>query len=60
MANIVVLLIIAGCVVCFYLKSTFIKSFAMIIIALCAGVVAFNYFEVLANFLYNISVTEAK
>ena len=49
MANLVVLLIIAGCVAYQYLKGTFFKAFVTIIIAICAGTVAFGYFELLAN-----------
>jgi hypothetical protein len=51
MAGILVLLIILGCVAYQYLMGTFVKSFAMLISALCAGTVAFAYFEPLANVL---------
>jgi len=51
MAGVLVLLIILGCVAYQYLMGTFVKSFAMLISALCAGAVAFAYFEPLANIL---------
>ncbi len=51
MANLLVLLIIAACAAYQYFKGTFLKSFAMFITAVCAGAVAFGYFELLANFL---------
>lgn len=44
-----VLLIVLGCVAYQYLKSTFVKAFAMLIITICASIVAFSYFEILAN-----------
>jgi len=49
MANLLVLLIILGCVTYQYLKGTFIRSFGTIIITICASVVAFGYFELLAS-----------
>ncbi len=49
MGSLIVLLIIAGCVAYQYLKGTVIRAFATIIIAICASVVAFGYFEALAN-----------
>ena len=49
MAGLVVVLIILGCVAYQYLKGTLVKAFATIIITICASVVAFGYFEVLAN-----------
>jgi len=51
MANLLVVLIILGCVAYQYLKSTLVKSFAMVITTICASVVAFGYFELLANVL---------
>ncbi|MFZ0033924.1 MAG: CvpA family protein [Sedimentisphaerales bacterium] len=51
MGGLLVVLIILGCVAYQYLKGTFVKSFAIIIISICAGVVAFGYFELLANIL---------
>lgn len=47
----VVLLTILGCAVFQHFKGTFVKAFATIIVAICASVVAFGYFEVLANVL---------
>jgi hypothetical protein len=51
MGGLLVVLIILGCVAYQYLKGTFVKSFAIIIISICAGVAAFGYFEFLANIL---------
>ncbi len=51
MASLFVILIIAGCSVYFYLKSTLIKSFGSVIIAICSVTASFNYFEVLADVL---------
>ncbi len=51
MAAIAVILIILGCVAYQYLKGTFVRAFASLIAAVCASVVAFAYFEVLANVL---------
>ena len=49
MASLLVVLIISGCAVYQYFKSTFVKAFATLIIAISANIVAFGYFEVLAN-----------
>jgi len=49
MASLGVMLIILGCAAYQYLKGTLVKSFASIVIAVCAGVVAFGYFELLAD-----------
>ena len=49
MAGLVVVLIILGCVAYQYLKGTLVKASATIIITICASVVAFGYFELLAN-----------
>jgi len=49
MASLLVILIISGCVAYQYLKGTFVKSFTAIIVAICASVVAFGYFESLAE-----------
>ena len=51
MASLAVVIIILGCAVLQYLKGTFVKAFAMIIIAIIASVVAFGYFEALANLI---------
>lgn len=56
MAGLAVLLIILGCAAYLYLKGTLIKAFLAVIIAICASVVAFNYFEALANVLISRSV----
>lgn len=55
MASLAVLFIILGCAAYLYLKGTLIKAFLAVIIAICASVVAFNYFEVLANVLISRS-----
>lgn len=55
MTVLIVLLIIAGCVAFQYLKGTLVKSFATIIIAICASTIAFGYFELLANLIINRS-----
>lgn len=51
MFSLVTVIIILGCAALLYFKSTIVKSFAMIITAVCASIVAFGYFELLANFL---------
>ena len=51
MASLVVVSIILGCAAFQYFKDTIIKAFATIIIAICAGMVAFGFFEALANML---------
>jgi hypothetical protein len=48
-ANLIVLLVIAGCAAYQYLKGTLVKSFVTIITAICAGIAAFSYFEILAD-----------
>ncbi len=55
MASLLVVLIISGCAAYQYLKGTFVKAFATIIIAICASIVAFGYFEILANILVSRS-----
>ena len=50
MASLLVILFILGIAVYQYLKGTFVKAFAMIITTICAGIVAFAYFETLARF----------
>jgi hypothetical protein len=49
MVGLLVVLIILGCVAYQYLKGKLIKSFAVVITSICAAVVAFGYFELLAN-----------
>ncbi len=49
MASLVVVLIILGCAAYQYFKGTFIRAFATIIIAVCASIAAFGFFEALAN-----------
>jgi uncharacterized membrane protein required for colicin V production len=51
MASLVILIIIVGCVAFQYLKGTFVRAFATTIITICASIIAFGYFEVLANVL---------
>jgi len=49
MASLIVVVIILACAAIQYKWGTFIKAFAAIIAAICASIVAFSYFEVLAN-----------
>lgn len=49
MAGLVVLLIVLGCAALLYLKGTLVKAFAALIVAVCASIVAFSFFEILAN-----------
>jgi hypothetical protein len=51
MGSLLVVLVILGCVAYQYLKSTLVKSFAVVITSICASVVAFGYFELLAKVL---------
>ncbi|OHB57951.1 MAG: hypothetical protein A2173_02180 [Planctomycetes bacterium RBG_13_44_8b] len=51
MASIVVLLIILGCAVFQFFKGSIVKALAAIIIALFASIVAFGFFEILADVL---------
>ncbi|MCK4914084.1 MAG: hypothetical protein KAI59_06820 [Planctomycetes bacterium] len=53
MASLLVLLIIISCVAYLYLKSTLAKSFATTIVAICASIIAFNYFEILLGVFVN-------
>jgi len=55
MSFLIILVIILGCVALQYFKGTIIKSFAAIIIAICASAVAFGYFELLAKFIIDHS-----
>ena len=52
MASIAVLLIMAGCAAYQFLKGDFVKSFVSFMAALCASIVAFAWFEQLANLLF--------
>jgi len=49
MASLIVVVIILACAAIQYQWGTLVKSFAAIIAAICASIVAFSYFEVLAN-----------
>lgn len=49
MASLVVVLIILVCAAYQYVKGTFVKAFTAVMITICAGIVAFSYFELLAN-----------
>ena len=53
MASLAVVIIILGCAALQYFKGTFVKAFAMIIIAIISSVVAFGYFEALGNLIIN-------
>jgi len=52
-----VLIIILGCAVFLYFKGTLVNAIATIIIAICASVIAFSFFEVLANLIISRSGT---
>jgi len=49
MASLAVVLIILGCAAIAFFKGTVVRAFATIIVVICAGMVAFGFFEVLAN-----------
>ncbi|MHC4727344.1 MAG: hypothetical protein ACYS17_08940, partial [Planctomycetota bacterium] len=49
MASLIVVIIILGCAAYQYFKGSFTRAVATIIIAICAGITAFGFFEVLAN-----------
>ena len=49
MSSLIILLIIAGCVAYQFLKGTLVRAFATIIITICSSVVAFGYFEAIAD-----------
>lgn len=49
MASLIVVLIIIGCAVFQYFKGTVVRAFATIVVAIIAGLVAFGFFEALAN-----------
>jgi hypothetical protein len=51
MASLAVVVIILGCAALQYFKGTFVKSFAMIIVAIISSVVAFAFFEACANLI---------
>ncbi len=51
MLSAVVLLIIAGCAVFQFFKGTIVRAFATIVIAVFASIVAFGFFEILADVL---------
>ena len=51
MASIAILLIIAGCGVLQFFKGTVVRAFASIIVAICAFIAAFSFFEFLAGFI---------
>ena len=57
MASLAVVIIILGCAAFQYFKGTFIRAFATIIIAICASIAAFAFFEVLANVFISRSET---
>jgi hypothetical protein len=49
MVSLIVLLIVVGCAAFQFLKGTLVRAFATFIITICASVVAFGYFELLAD-----------
>jgi len=50
MVSLIVLLIAAGCAAYQFLKGTLLRAFATFIITICATIIAFGFFEVLAGF----------
>lgn len=52
MVALLVVLIASGCAAFQYLKGTFVRAFATFIVTICASIVAFSYFELLAG-LFN-------
>jgi hypothetical protein len=54
--TILILIIILGCGALQYLKGTFVKAFAMIIIAIISSIVAFGFFEACANLIVSRGV----
>lgn len=57
MAAIIILLIIAACAAFQFLKGTLIKAFAMIIAVICASMLAFGFFELLAQLIIGKNAT---
>lgn len=55
MASLAVVIIILSCAALQYFYGTFVKAFAMIIIAICSSIVAFGYFEMAANLIISRS-----
>lgn len=51
MVTLVVVLIVSACAAFQYLKGTFVRAFATFIVTICACIVAFSFFEVLAALL---------
>lgn len=51
MGSLLVALIVLGCAAYQYLKGTLVKSFVVVITAICASVVAFGYFALLGSVL---------
>ncbi|MHC4641310.1 MAG: CvpA family protein [Planctomycetota bacterium] len=49
MAGLIILLIAAGCAAYQFLKGTFLRAFASFIVTICATIIAFSFFEVLAG-----------
>lgn len=58
MGSLLVVLIILGCVAYQYLKGTLVKSFIVVITSICASIVAFGYFELLADVLIKNKIFE--
>ena len=51
MVTLVVVLIVSGCAVFQYLRGTLVRAFATLIVTICACIIAFGFFEVLATLL---------
>ena len=50
-ASLVVVIVVLGCPALLYFKGTFVKAFAAIVIAIISGMVAFGFFEAVANMI---------
>jgi hypothetical protein len=55
MVSLAVVIIILGCAALQYFYGTFVKAFAMIIIAICSSIVAFGFYEMSANLIISRS-----
>ena len=51
MASIAILIIILGCAALLFFKGTVVRAFATILVAICALIAAFSFFEFLAGFI---------
>ncbi len=51
MVTLIIVLIVLGCAAFQYLKGTFFRAFVTLIVTICACIIAFSFFEVLAALL---------